>query len=476
MNHATAKITAHHDTDQLIEQLRQEIHNSNTIEDGLAAITKLFESLSVTIERITLVRNSETSEATLNKNASGIRREFKAQSEDTQLTVICINNITLNLNPILQSLVTCATAAFQDWIALPVQSQGNPPTSRMIGDSPQMRQLSIELARVARSNHSVFIKGESGTGKTTAALMVHEQSPRAGKSFVEINCAALPEALLESELFGYEKGAFTSAIGTKKGLFEIANGGTLFLDEIGEMKPELQAKLLSAIEGKKIRRLGGTKDVPCDVRIITASSRNIQAMIPAGTFREDLFFRIAVLEITVPPLRERSSDIPALVHQRLNVEQQLAGRNAPYQIAEHALKALALYEWPGNIRELHNIVSRLVTRIDSDAPITHKDILSTLPKPDQLPEQAIASGSLLLPAAARVINPGEDLYAFIARIQLLAIDTTVIAMGNDTKAAHRLGYCRSSLVDLRSKIMKGTFRGARRKSLENPDQPSLPVA
>jgi transcriptional regulator with PAS, ATPase and Fis domain len=259
-------------------------------------------------------------------------------------------------------------------------------------------------------------------------------------------------------------------------LFEIANGGTLFLDEIGEMKPELQAKLLSAIEGKKIRRLGGTKDVPCDVRIITASSRNIQAMIPAGTFREDLFFRIAVLEITVPPLRERSSDIPALVHQRLNVEQQLAGRNAPYQIAEHALKALALYEWPGNIRELHNIVSRLVTRIDSDAPITHKDILSTLPKPDQLPEQAIASGSLLLPAAARVINPGEDLYAFIARIQLLAIDTTVIAMGNDTKAAHRLGYCRSSLVDLRSKIMKGTFRGARRKSLENPDQPSLPVA
>ena len=198
----------------------------------------------VTIERITLIRNSETSEATLNKNASGIRREFKAQSKNTQLTVICINTITLNLNPILQSLVTCATAAFQDWIALPVQSQGNPPTSRMIGDSPQMRQLSIELARVARSNHSVLIKGESGTGKTTAALMVHEQSPRAGKSFVEINCAALPEALLESELFGYEKGAFTSAIGTKKGLFEIADGGTLFLDEIGEMKPELQAKLL----------------------------------------------------------------------------------------------------------------------------------------------------------------------------------------------------------------------------------------
>lgn len=477
MNHATAKITEHNQSDdELIQRLRQEILNAATIQDGLTAINTLFESLEVTIERITLNRNGETSEATLNENASGIRREFKAQFEDTQLTVVCIKSITSNLNPILQSLVTSATAAFQDWISQPLQSTAIPPTSRMIGDSSEMRQLSIEVARAARSIHSVLIKGESGTGKTTAALMVHEQSTRSDKPFVDINCAALPETLLESELFGYERGAFTSAAATKKGLFEIADGGTLFLDEIGEMKPELQAKLLTAIEGKKIRRLGSTKDVPCDVRVVTASSRNIQSMIHAGTFREDLYYRIAVLEITIPPLRERPSDIPALVQHRLYTEQQLAGRNGPYQIHPLALKALALYEWPGNIRELQNIVSRLAARIDNDEPITQEHVLS------QLPQQAIdsesllllGSESLLLPAAARIINPGEDLYAFIARIQLLAIDSTVIATGNDTKAAYRLGYCRSSLVDLRSKLLKGIYRGAKRK-IENPNQPSLPV-
>jgi len=476
MNHAIAKITEHYKTDELIEQLRQEIQNSNTPEDGLTAITTLFQSLDVTVERITLVRNGETSEATLNENASGIRREFKAQLQDTQLTVVCINTITSNLNPILQSLVTSATAAFEECITPQLQSPHTPPTSRMIGDSPQMRQLSIELARAARSNHSVLIKGESGTGKTTAALMVHEQSPRSSKPFVDINCAALPEALLESELFGYERGAFTSAAGMKKGLFETADGGTLFLDEIGEMKPELQAKLLTAIEGKKIRRLGSTKDVPCDVRIITASSRNIQSMIDAGTFREDLFYRIAVLEITISPLRDRPSDIPALVHHRLSVEQQLAGRSTPYQIAPAALKALALYEWPGNIRELQNIVSRLAARVDTDTPIAHEDIVSQLPQQAQLPQEPIDSKSVLLPAAARIINPGEDLFAFIARIQLLAIDSTVLDTGDNTKAAHRLGYCRSSLVELRGKLMKGKHRGAKRRSFENPDQPTLPGA
>jgi len=478
MNYATAKTTEHHNTDELIEHLRQEIKNSTTIQDGLTAITTFLESLDVTIERIILVRNGQTSEATLNENASGIRREFKAHLQNTELTVVCINTITSTLNPILQTLVTSATAAFQDCTALQVQSQlpCNPPTSRMIGDSPQMHQLSLELARAARSNHSVFIEGESGTGKTTAALMLHEQSPRFRRRFVDINCAALPEALLESELFGYERGAFTSAAGTKKGLFEIANGGTLFLDEIGDMKPELQAKLLTAIEGKKIRRLGSTKDVPCDVRIITASSRNIQSMIRTGAFREDLFYRIAVLKITIPPLRERPSDIPALVHHRLSVEQQLAGRSTPYQIAELALKALAFYEWPGNIRELHNIVSRLAARIDSDVPITHQDVLSQLPQQHQLPWETIGGDSIFLPPAARIINPGEDLSAFIARIRLLAIDSTVQATGNDGKAAHRLGYRRSSLVELRTQLMKGNYRGAKTKSLDNPDQPSLPVA
>jgi transcriptional regulator with PAS, ATPase and Fis domain len=470
MNPATAKITAHEKPeDELIKEFCQNLQDCKTIDDAFVTITSLFDSLDVPIERITLVRDSETSEVTLNENASGIRREFKAQLQKTNLTIVCIS-IPPNLNSLLQSLVTSATATFQDWISQPVASP-NAPTSRMIGDSPRMRELSIEITRAARSDHSVLIKGESGTGKTTAALMVHEQSLRSHKPFVDINCAALPEALLESELFGYEKGAFTGAAGTKKGLFEIADGGTLFLDEIGEMKPELQAKLLTAIEGKRIRRLGSTKDVPCDVRIITASSRNIRTMIHAGTFREDLYYRIAVLEISIPPLRERDSDIPILVHHRLSIEQQLNGRSGPYQIESLALQALTLYDWPGNIRELQNIISRLATRINNDEPITQESVLS------QLPQKAIESGSLLLPNAARIINPGEDLHAFIARIQLLAIDSTVIEMGNTQDAALRLGYGRTSLTSLRTNLQNGIHRRTKRRtpSNTNPNQQSLPV-
>jgi len=471
MNPATAKITAHEKPeDELIKEFCQNLQECKTIDDAFVTITSLFDSLDVPIERITLVRDSETSEVTLNENASGIRREFKAQLQKTNLTIVGIS-IPPNLNSLLQSLVTSATATFQDWISRPVASP-SAPTSRMIGDSPRMRELSIEITRAARSDHSVLIKGESGTGKTTAALMVHEQSLRSNKPFVDINCAALPEALLESELFGYEKGAFTGAAGTKKGLFEIADGGTLFLDEIGEMKPELQAKLLTAIEGKKIRRLGSTKDVPCDVRIITASSRNIRTMTNAGTFREDLYYRIAILEISIPPLREHDIDIPALVHHRLCIEQQLNARSTPYQIEPLALKALGLYDWPGNIRELQNIISRLATRINNDEPITQESVLS------QLPQKAIESGSLLLPNAARIINPGEDLHAFIARIQLLAIDSTVIAMGNTQDAALRLGYGRTSLTSLRTNLQNGIHRRTKRKTASNtnPNQQSLPVA
>jgi transcriptional regulator with PAS, ATPase and Fis domain len=499
MNPSTAKITVHEKSDaELIQEFCQNLQKCKTIDDAFTTITSLFESLDVTIERITLFRDGETSEVILNENASGIRREFKSQLQNTHLTIVCINSFTPNLNSLLQSLVTSATATFQNLIS-PAPQFPHVPTSRMIGDSPRMRDLSIEIGRAARSDHSVLIKGESGTGKTTAALMVHEQSPRSSKPFVDINCAALPEPLLESELFGYEKGAFTGAAGTKKGLFEIADGGTLFLDEIGEMRPELQAKLLTAIEGKKIRRLGGTKDVPCDVRIITASSRNIRTMTHAGTFREDLYYRIAILEISIPPLREHDTDIPALVHHRLCIEQQLNGRSTPYQIEPLALQALSLYHWPGNIRELQNIVSRLATRINSDEAITQENVLSQLPQNaiesgslllpaagrisghdlnllSQLPQNAIESGSVVLPAAARIINPGEDLYAFVARIQLLAINSTITATGNYPNAATRLGYGRTALISLRTKLQKGKYRRTKQKELtRNPNQPSLPV-
>ncbi len=333
------------------------------------------------------------------------------------------------------------------------------PAASMLGTSPQMCELTLEISRAARSNHSVLIKGESGTGKTTAANMIHEQSARSAKAFVDINCSALPDALLESELFGYEKGAFTGAATTKKGLFETAEGGTLFLDEIGEMKSELQAKLLTAIEQKKIRRLGSTKEIQCDVRIIAASSRNIPTMIKDGRFREELYYRIAVLEIQIAPLRERPSDIAALVNSRLLHEQELAARDTPFQIEEAAVTALSFYDWPGNIRQLQNIVSRLTARVNDNESITQADVYSQLPYEIPLDE-----GSIFLPAAARVIQPNEDLFSYIARVQLLAIQAATISEGNHTSASKRLGYRRPSLVALKQKLQSRNYRGGNRET------------
>ena len=448
---ATAQPDAHH---CLMEELSQRVQAATTVDEGFKEIASAFTTLNVTIERITLTRNNERSEVTLNQNASGVRRDIEAQVAGLTITVTCINPMTPNVNASLQSLVTMAAIAAQQWTAATATLLAPVETSRMIGSSPQMRELNIEIARAARSTHSVLIKGESGTGKTTAALMIHEQSLRADKPFVDLNCAALPEALLESELFGHEKGAFTGAGTTKKGLFETADSGTLFLDEIAEMKPELQAKLLTAIEQKKIRRLGSTKDIQCNVRIITASSRNLQTMIKEGTFREDLYYRIAVLEIQVAPLRERPSDFPALINSRLLHEQELTGRSTPFQIEANALKALAFYDWPGNIRQLQNIISRLTARVDDNKPITKIDVYS------QLAHDNVEEGSLVLPAAARVLRANENLYSYVARVQLLVIEAATIAEGNHTHAAKRLGYRRSSLVGLKQKLQRSNHSGS----------------
>jgi transcriptional regulator with PAS, ATPase and Fis domain len=229
------------------------------------------------------------------------------------------------------------------------------------------------------------------------------------------------------------------------------------------MTPALQAKLLTAIEQKKIRRLGSTKDIQCDVRIITASSRNIQGMIKDGKFREDLYYRIAVLEIQIAPLRDRPSDITALINSRLLHEQQLTDRETPFQIDEAALTALSFYDWPGNIRQLQNIVSRLTARVNHGESITQADVYSQLPY-----ESPLEEGSIFLPAAARVIQPNEDLYTYIARVQLLAIEAATISEGNHTHASKRLGYGRPALVTLKQKLEAGTFRRGKQENATLP--------
>jgi DNA-binding NtrC family response regulator len=227
---------------------------------------------------------------------------------------------------------------------------------RMIGRSAEMRRAFEMADRVAPTDSTVLILGESGTGKDLLAQEIHARSPRAGKSYVAVNCAALPETLIESELFGYERGAFTGAAQQKKGKFELASGGTLFLDEIGDMNPVTQAKVLRALENRTIERLGGTQTIPVDVRVISATHRDLPAEIRAGKFREDLFYRLRVVTIELPPLRAHREDIPVLAESFLQVHAARLGRSA--RLSRDAIAALESYAWPGNVRELKNALER----------------------------------------------------------------------------------------------------------------------
>src|ERR1700731_4011536 len=226
----------------------------------------------------------------------------------------------------------------------------------MIGRTAEMRRAFEMAERVAATDSTVLILGESGTGKDLLAQEIHARSPRSGKPFVAVNCAALPETLIESELFGYERGAFTGAAQQKKGKFELASGGTLFLDEVGDMNPVTQAKVLRALENRTIERLGGTQSIPVNVRVISATHRNLGAEIRAGKFREDLFYRLRVVTIELQPLRTHKEDIAILAEAFVRLHGARLGRTP--RLAKEAVKALENYDWPGNVRELKNAIER----------------------------------------------------------------------------------------------------------------------
>jgi two-component system, NtrC family, nitrogen regulation response regulator NtrX len=235
---------------------------------------------------------------------------------------------------------------------------------QMIGRTAEMRRAFEIAERVASTDTTVLILGESGTGKDLLAQEIHVRSPRAGKPFVAVNCAALPETLIESELFGYERGAFTGAAQQKKGKFELATGGTLFLDEIGDMNPVTQAKVLRALENRTIERLGGSQAIPVDVRVISATHRDLPAEIRAGKFREDLFYRLRVVTVELPPLRAHKRDIPLLAESFLQVHAARLGRTA--RLTRDAIAAIERYDWPGNVRELKNALERSLVLCRAD--------------------------------------------------------------------------------------------------------------
>ena len=311
---------------------------------------------------------------------------------------------------------------------------------QIVGESPTMREM-LELAhKVAESEvSSVLLQGESGTGKDLVAKAIHYHSSRANSPFVAINCAALPGTLIESELFGYEKGAFTDAKVRKEGLFEQAEGGTLFLDEIGELELSLQAKLLRVLEEGSFRRVGGLKDLPLDVRVIAASNRDLRTEGEAGRFRSDLFYRLSVIQIDIPPLRDRGDDVRLLAEHYLTSFRERLRKNID-SISDEALETFRNYEWPGNVRELRNVIERAMILEDGDE-ISSKYLPRALSEDGHLPAGTSADGSQQ-PNRFRLPPKGVSLDEVEMSLVRQAIERSD---GNQTKAAGLLGISRDQL-------------------------------
>ncbi|MGA2447117.1 MAG: sigma-54 dependent transcriptional regulator [Polyangiaceae bacterium] len=306
-----------------------------------------------------------------------------------------------------------------------------PPTGLIVGTDPAMLAVYKTVAHVAPTTATVLVVGESGTGKELVARAIHARSARKDKPFVAINCGSLPESLLESELFGHERGAFTGAIGTKRGLFEEAHGGTLLLDEIGEIGPKMQVELLRVLQEREVRRVGGEQSVRVDVRVLATTNRDLRAEVKAGRFREDLLFRLQVVTVVVPPLRERRGDIPPLVWHFVGQHSKALGRPAP-RLAPNVVETLERYDFPGNVRELSHIVERAVL-------LAREGVVTVADLP---PELQSAPGNTGGP-----VDSVTDDWPTLAVLERRYIDRMLSRTGgNKSRAAELLGIDRRTLA------------------------------
>ncbi|MDE3151766.1 MAG: sigma-54-dependent Fis family transcriptional regulator [Gemmatimonadota bacterium] len=309
-------------------------------------------------------------------------------------------------------------------------------SGEMVGTSAALQQVRAMIARVADTDARVLITGESGTGKELVAAAIHEASPRRDKPFVRVNCAAIPRDLVESEMFGHEKGAFTGASERRIGRFELANGGTLLLDEVGDLGQEAQAKLLRAIEAKEIERVGGGKPIRVDVRILAATNKDLARAAAEGTFREDLLSRLNVIPLHVPPLRERPDDIPALVRHFSRLHAARAGHAAP-RWTDDAIALLTRYRWPGNVRELANVVERLAI-LHAGGEVTADDVQAVV-----VIGRDPGAAAPALPDPSRLTQPlSETLDDYERTLITRALS---MAGGNVAEAARRLQTDRPNL-------------------------------
>jgi two-component system response regulator PilR (NtrC family) len=298
----------------------------------------------------------------------------------------------------------------------------------LVGESPRMKEVMTLVAKIAPTNSTVLISGESGTGKELVARAVHAGSPRQNRPFVSINCGALPDELLESELFGHTRGSFTGALTAKKGLFEVADGGTIFLDEIGDTSPAMQIKLLRVLQERRIRRVGGTEEAEVNVRVLAATNQDLEQMVRDRRFREDLYYRINVIQIRMPALREKPEDVPRLALHFLVKYGRVMGKKIT-RISEEAMRRLMEHNWPGNVRELENVIERAVALETTDAVTTES--LS----------REVRSGTRLSPEfPVSLSDVGIDLERQLERLREHFMEEALRrAHGVQTKAAELLG-------------------------------------
>jgi transcriptional regulator with GAF, ATPase, and Fis domain len=319
---------------------------------------------------------------------------------------------------------------------------------QIIGSSPVLESVLEQVERVATTDSTVLIHGETGTGKELIARAIHNISSRCGRSFIKLNCAAIPLDLLESELFGHEKGAFTGAIAQKIGRFELADKGTLFLDEVGDIPPALQPKLLRVLQEQEFERLGSTRTHQVDVRLVAATNRDLSQMVKLREFRSDLYYRLNVFPVLLPPLRQRREDIPALVTHFVEMFSRRMGKEIEH-IPEDTLAALSSYQWPGNIRELQNLIERAVI-------LANDGVL-----PNTLP--SVTAQDVITPAAPTTLRDSER------TLILRTLEAVRWVIGGPKGAAAKLGLKRTTLIHKMKKL------GIARPGTESTEGPALPV-
>jgi len=421
--------------------LRKEGHRVETVNSGEAAKKKLDSAIFDVV--VTDIKMPQTDGIEVLRHARKTSPDSAVvlitAVEDYEAAVQAVKAGAfdyIHKGPHLIEEVTVAIDRALETVALRRQNQAyrRDAASRnsldnIVGSSPAMEKLKQTIRTVAPTGSTVVITGESGTGKELVARAIHACSPRAGEPFVSVNCGAFPETLLESELFGYVKGAFTGATQNKRGLFEVANGGTVFLDEISEMSLAMQVKLLRVLQERVVRPVGGTSEIAIDVRVIGATNTDLERMVAENAFREDLYYRISVIPIEVPPLRDRRDDIALLASHFLKKYTAAAGRHIT-RISEQSLRMLATYDWPGNVRQLENTIERAVALENGD------ELMVELPVEKVRVRAAVAGGN---GQWVTIPSDGLDMERYVADLERSMLQSALRQSGGvQTRAAELL--------------------------------------